>query len=168
MVNTHRYRTAYILVGVEEVKGSRSKAVGVDQHWEDASLHQFVNSKTNRPAAFSYFPFNFDGKSIGVFSIPIQRLPVYLLAKYGKSNPNTATLETEAPRERLPLTKPPTWDAPVHQGLLNGQLTVSETWHEEPLRPLLSSGWDIQGVALSMLRARSTWVTQRHVNASSR
>ncbi len=89
MVNTHRYRTAYILVGVEEDRGGRSVVVGVDQHWEDASLHQFVNNKTNRPAAFSYFPFSSDGKRIGVFSIPIQRRPVYLLADFGKLTRNT-------------------------------------------------------------------------------
>ena len=60
MVNTHRYRTAYILVGVEELRGGRSKVVGVDRHWEDASLHQFVNSRTNRLVVSQ--PWNQKGK----------------------------------------------------------------------------------------------------------
>ena len=54
--NSQRYRTAYILIGVEEVKGGRSEFVGVENHLDDANLHQFVNSKTNSPAEFSYFP----------------------------------------------------------------------------------------------------------------
>ena len=81
--NSQRYRTAYILVGVEEVKGGRSEVVGVEEKLDDASLHQFVKSKTNRPVAFSYFPFGFEGNEIGVLSIPLQIRPVYSLRKYG-------------------------------------------------------------------------------------
>lgn len=89
MVNANRYRTAYILVGVEEVKGGRSTLVGVDRHLEDASLHQFVNGKTNRAAEFSYMPFQVDDKEIGVFRIPIQERPVYSSKNYGKVSANT-------------------------------------------------------------------------------
>ena len=89
MVNANRYRTAYILVGVEEVKGGRSNVVGVDRHWEDASLHQFVNGKTNRAAEFSYMPFQVDDKEIGVFRIPLQDRPVYASKNYGKVGANT-------------------------------------------------------------------------------
>ena len=92
MVNTHRYRTAYILVGVEEVRGGRSKVVGVDRHWEDATLHQFVNSKTNRLAEFDYMPFQVDDKEIGVFRIPIQDRPIYAFKDYGKVSANTVYL----------------------------------------------------------------------------
>ena len=89
MVNANRYKTAYILVGVEEVKGGRSNVVGVDRHWEDASLHQFVNGKTNRAAEFSYMPFQVDDKEIGVFRIPIQDRPVYASKNYGRVGANT-------------------------------------------------------------------------------
>ena len=34
--NSQRYRTAYILVGVEEGKGGRSEVVGVQDHLDDA------------------------------------------------------------------------------------------------------------------------------------
>ena len=89
MVNANRYKTAYILVGVEEVKGGRSNVVGVDRHWEDASLHQFVNGKTNRAAEFSYTPFQVNDKKIGVFRISIQDRPVYASKNYGRVGANT-------------------------------------------------------------------------------
>ena len=92
MVNTHRYRTVYILVGVEEIRGGRSKVVGVDRHWENASLHQFVNSGTNRLAEFNYMPFQIDDKEIGVFNVPVQNRPVYSLKNYGKVSANTVYL----------------------------------------------------------------------------
>ena len=36
--NSWRRTTAYILIGVEEAKGGRSKVVGVGNHLDDASL----------------------------------------------------------------------------------------------------------------------------------
>ena len=81
--NAHRYRTAHILVGVEEVTGGRSKVFGVDRHLDDATLHQFVNGKTNRPVEFSYFPYPVEGKSIGVIELPIQQRPVWAEKTYG-------------------------------------------------------------------------------------
>ena len=38
--NAWRRATAYILIGVDEVKGGRSKIVGVGTHLDDARLHQ--------------------------------------------------------------------------------------------------------------------------------
>ncbi|MDE2899601.1 MAG: ATP-binding protein [Chloroflexota bacterium] len=87
--NTHRYRTAYILIGVEEVTGDRSKVIGVRDHLEDASLHQFVTGKTNKPVEFSYQAYQIEDAEIGILSIPIQTRPVYALSKYGKVDPNT-------------------------------------------------------------------------------
>ncbi len=87
-VNTQRYRTAYILIGVEEVQGGRSNVVGVADHLDDANLHQFVNSKTNRSAEFSYSPFETEDKEIGVLCIPLQPRPVYAVSKYGKVDVN--------------------------------------------------------------------------------
>ena len=90
--NGQRYRTAYILVGVKELKGTRSEVIGVEAHLDDASLHQFVNSKTNRPAEFSYTPFQVEDKQIGILSIPTQTRPVYTDSKYGKVEANTVYL----------------------------------------------------------------------------
>jgi len=42
--NAWRTEEAYILIGVEEVKGGRSKVVGVCDHFDDANLQQFINN----------------------------------------------------------------------------------------------------------------------------
>ena len=82
--NSDRYRTAYILIGVEEITGGSNEIVGVSDHLEDADLHQFVNSKTNRHVEFSYFPHEVEGKEIGIISIPIQDRPFYTRRNFGK------------------------------------------------------------------------------------
>ena len=81
--NTQRFRTAHILIGVEELTGGPAKVLGVDRHLDDANLHQFVNHKTSRPVEFSYFPYSIEGKSIGVIELPIQRRPVWAEKTYG-------------------------------------------------------------------------------------
>ena len=89
--NTPRDRAAHILIGVEEVKGGRNEIVGIDvnDHIDDAYLHQFVNSKTKRPVEFDYSDHTIDGKSVGVISIPIQERPVYITKDFGKVKDNT-------------------------------------------------------------------------------
>lgn len=86
--NAWRRTTAYILIGVDEVKGGRSKIVGVGKHLDDAKLHQFVNSKTQQPIEFSYQPFLTENVEIGVIEIPIQERPFYLKKKFGKLDDN--------------------------------------------------------------------------------
>ena len=86
--NAWRRTTAYILIGVDEVKGGRSKIVGVKTHLDDAKLHQFVNSKTQRSINFSYQPFRTENMEIGVIEIPVQERPFYLNKKFGKLNPD--------------------------------------------------------------------------------
>src|SRR5262249_2904436 len=82
--NGWRHAEAYILIGVEEVKGDRSIVVGITNHIPDNDLQQFVNSKTNRPVMFSYQGFLFEGKQIGVIAIPQQDRPIYLLKDFGQ------------------------------------------------------------------------------------
>ena len=82
--NTPRQDDAYILIGVEEKRGTRSEVVGVEKHLDDANLQQFVNSKTQRPVRFSYREATHDGRSIGVLLIPMQMGPLYATADYGK------------------------------------------------------------------------------------
>jgi Putative DNA-binding domain len=82
--NAWRRDDAYILIGVEEVKGGRANIVGLTGHLEDANLQQFVSGKTSSPVTFSYQPVEFEGKQIGVIQIPLQRRPVYLKKAYGK------------------------------------------------------------------------------------
>ena len=84
LTNSWRRTTAYILIGVEEVKGGRSNVVGVNRHLDDASLHQFVNGKTQRPVEFSYEVISVEQTTIGAIEIPIQSRPTYLTKRFGK------------------------------------------------------------------------------------
>jgi hypothetical protein len=81
--NGWRHAEAYILIGVEEVAGGRSTIVGVSHHIPENDLQQFVNSKTNRPVTFSYRAYPFEGKQVGVITIPQQDRPIYLTKNYG-------------------------------------------------------------------------------------
>src|SRR5215213_7912667 len=82
--NAWRRTDAYILIGVEDVKGGRSKVVGAASHPDDATLQQFVNSKTQRPLTFSYEVFAFEGVQVGVIQVPLQERPVFLRQDFGK------------------------------------------------------------------------------------
>lgn len=90
--NAWRRTDAYILIGVEEVKGGRSKVIGVDKHLEDNFLQQFVNGKTQQPVTFSYIAFVFEDRQIGVIKIPVQTRPIYLKKDFGKLKKNIVYL----------------------------------------------------------------------------
>jgi len=85
--NAWRQTDAYILIGVEEVRGGRSLVRGAT-HLLNRNLQQFVHSKTNRPVEFSYTPVTFEGAEIGVLTIPLQDRPVYLTKQYGDLEAN--------------------------------------------------------------------------------
>ena len=89
--NSWRRNDAYILIGVKEVKGGRSIPVGIPTH-HDASLQQFVNSKTNRPVAFSYRTTTVDGVQIGLIRVEVQERPFFLKKDYGKLKSGTVYL----------------------------------------------------------------------------
>ena len=59
---------------------------------DDANLHQFVTSKTNKAAMFSYFSFATEGKEIGVLWIPTQPKPIYIKNDYGRLKAATVYL----------------------------------------------------------------------------
>ena len=82
--NSWRRTPAYVLIGVREVKGGRSQVIGIADHIEDASLQQFVNSKTQRCVELSYEVVRVEGVEIGVIEIPIQDRPAYAENDYGK------------------------------------------------------------------------------------
>jgi hypothetical protein len=90
--NAWKRTDAYILIGVREMKGGRSQVVGISNHIDDACLQQFVNSKVQRPITFSYVPFEFEGKQVGIIHIPVQERPFYLKQKYGKVIQSTVYL----------------------------------------------------------------------------
>lgn len=82
--NSWRRADAYILIGVEDVKGGRGNILGVASHLDDAQLQQFVNSKVQRPLRFAYAPVRIDGKEVGVIHIPSQERPLYLNRDFGR------------------------------------------------------------------------------------
>jgi hypothetical protein len=84
--NAWRAEDAYILIGVEEVVGGRARKHGIMRHLEDASLQQFVSSKTQKPVAFRYEAFAINGVSFGIICIPTQHRPVFLMNRYGRLN----------------------------------------------------------------------------------
>jgi hypothetical protein len=86
--NSFRRTDAYILIGVEDVKGARKKVVGITEHMDDADLQQFVNSKLQRPLNFSYETVSLEGRQIGVIRILLQERPYYLKKNYGKLESN--------------------------------------------------------------------------------
>lgn len=86
LANAWRRSEAYILIGVEDVRGGRSNVVGIPatDHLDDHSLQQFVNNLTNQPVRFHYEAFGFEGKQVGIISIDEQTRPIYLKWDYGK------------------------------------------------------------------------------------
>ena len=82
--NAWRRTDAYILIGIEEVKGKKCNVKGINNHIDDSKLQQFVNSKTQRPIHFSYQAMTYNGKQIGIIHIPCQERPIYLKKDYGK------------------------------------------------------------------------------------
>ncbi len=82
--NSWRRTDAFILIGVEEVRGGRSRVWGVVEHLSDHSLQQFVNHKTNRPIHFSYEAYSYGEKQVGIIRIEPRSRPFYLTSDYGK------------------------------------------------------------------------------------
>lgn len=82
--NAWRRSDAYILIGVEEVRGGRSKVIGITNHLDDHALQQFVNCRTNRPIHFSYEALGIASKQVGIIRIEQQTRPIYLQKGYGK------------------------------------------------------------------------------------
>lgn len=112
MANASREGAGYILIGVEEFKGGRSRIVGVQDHLDDANLHQLINSKTQRPVEFSYFRFSYQGSDIGVIEIPVQDRFLYLTQDYGKLRENVvyirdgSSTRTATPDEVIEMSTP--------------------------------------------------------------
>jgi hypothetical protein len=84
--NAWRRSEAYILIGVEDVRGGRGNVVGIPatDHLDDHSLQQFVNNLTNQPVRFHYEAFGFEGKQVGVITVEDHTRPIYLKQNYGK------------------------------------------------------------------------------------
>lgn len=82
--NAMRRTDAYIVIGVEDVRGSRAKVVGISEHLDDHSLQQFVTHSTNRTLHFHYEAFTFEQKKVGIIRIDLdQARPLSLIRDLG-------------------------------------------------------------------------------------
>ena len=79
--NAWRRTDAYILIGVKEVKGGCSQVIGITDHFDDAALQQFVNSKVQKPIQFSYIAFEFEEKQVGIIEDSSSRKTILFKTK---------------------------------------------------------------------------------------
>lgn len=88
MANAWRDGPAYILIGFAERKPHPADVVGISDSIDDAQLQQFVNSKVKPKLTFRYEERIYDGKQIGIITIPKQPRPFYLSNPYGSLKSN--------------------------------------------------------------------------------
>lgn len=131
--NSWRRTDAYILIGVEDVKGGRSNVVGVTWHFDDANLQQFVNSKTNRPVTFAYKVFPYEGMKIGIIHIPLQDRPIYLTKDFG------GLRKSEVYIRRNSSTDIATPDEIIKIGNLKIREVLGEVASEPKLNPVIEA-----------------------------
>ena len=115
MANAWRRSEAFILIGVEDVRGGRSIVYGIAaaDHLADHSLQQFVNNLTNRPVRFGYEAFGFEGKQIGIIRVEQQPRPFYLKRDFGKLKKNEVYVRRGSSTD---ATKPATIDEIAQMG----------------------------------------------------
>lgn len=116
--NAWRRTDAYILIGIDEVKGGRSKVEGVTNHLNDNDLQQFVLSKANRPLTFSYEAFSFESKQVGVIKIPVQQRPFFIKKKFGRLEPNVVYIRRSSSTGIADLDEVAKMGAPISGQIL--------------------------------------------------
>jgi len=88
--NAWKNTDAYILIGVDEVRGSKANVVGVSQHLKDNDIQQFVNGKTNRQVRFLCGTLQVAGSLVDYIQIfQSQERPVFLLKNFGGLSANS-------------------------------------------------------------------------------
>lgn len=81
---------AYILLGFQERAPNPAEVIGLDAdaHLDDAQLQQFIGSKVKPKLSFAYAELEYEGKHVGVISIPKQQRPFWVEKTYGKVHSN--------------------------------------------------------------------------------
>ena len=105
--NAWRRSKTYILIGVEEVRGGKSKVLGIDasDQLDDHALQQFVNNLVNTPVRFQYRAFMYEGKNVGIFVIDEgQQRPIHLKKNYGKLRKDEVYIRYGSSTEPRPAT----------------------------------------------------------------
>jgi len=104
--NAWRRSDAYILIGVEEVRGGRSIVRGLSSTILNRNLQQFVHSKTNKALSFSYEELQVEGLPVAAITISLQERPVYLTKDFGRLRANAVYIRRgdstgEAPPDEM-------------------------------------------------------------------
>ncbi len=85
MANAWKSTDAYIIIGASEIPGERANVINIDNHLNDASVQEFVQSKTNRAVTFNYHVLTVDNCKLGVIKINKSQLrPITLGRDFGK------------------------------------------------------------------------------------
>ncbi|WP_161798968.1 helix-turn-helix domain-containing protein [Caenimonas sp. SL110] len=79
---------AYILLGFQECAGGPPQVVGLDEHLDDAQIQQFIGSKVRPNLTFTYEELEYEGKQVGVITVPKQSRPFWVEKEYGVVRPN--------------------------------------------------------------------------------
>ncbi|HBS6722256.1 TPA: ATP-binding protein [Klebsiella pneumoniae] len=88
IANSWRDGTGYILLGFKDHRPNPAEVVGIHDGIDDSRIQQFVNGKVKPKLTFSYEEHLYEGKTIGIISIPKQKRPFYLTNAYGKLKSN--------------------------------------------------------------------------------
>ena len=158
LANSWRLTTAYILIGVREVKGGRSEIIGVESHLDDANLHQFVNGKTQRPVEFSYLPFRTVDGEIGVIQIPLQERPVHLKMRFGGIDKNEVLIRDGS------STRVASPDEIARMGAeraLSGTPQFILEWADVDLRKILHSPHTVHSLVLDPMLPKDIFARRR-------
>jgi len=84
IANAWKDADGHIVVGVLEENGRVKEVVGAEPTLTDHDVHQFVNSKTNRPVSFGIENISHEGKGLTVIRIDRkQARPIYLRKRFG-------------------------------------------------------------------------------------
>lgn len=88
--NAPRAKDAHIIIGVSEEPRPPHALTGIAEPLHDHHLQQLVNTKLNRPVAFSYQALELDGVVVGVITIlRSQHPPHHLTRDFGKLRKDT-------------------------------------------------------------------------------
>lgn len=88
MANAWREGTGYIVLGFKDQRPHPAEVTGIIGHIDDAQLQQFVNSKVKPKLTFRYEEHLYDGKTVGLISVPKQKRPFFISNAYGKLKSN--------------------------------------------------------------------------------
>ena len=136
IANAFRDADGYIVIGVAEENGRAKNVVGVQTMLADHDVHQFINSKTNRPVFFAVENIEHDGKSLTLIRInKAQDRPLFLTKQYGGLQKNVVYIRHgSSTAEASPdeIKQMGEEDAPYRQSEVALIFkVVLETWHYE-------------------------------------